>query len=372
MPDRAEYSFHATSDILTAKFHPFYPNLVVGGSYSGQVLLWDTRARSHSPVQQTSLTGAGHSHPIYSLSIVGTHNAHNVITTSTDGVMCSWATDMLSIPQQHLLLRGPPPPSTGLLPNTRSPFAKDLAVTCAAFPPSQTTYFLAGTESGPIYLCHRHDRAGAPAGVDSTISYRGHAAPVMSLDFHSAAGPHNLGDLVLSTGLDWGIKLWRVKTPTGTTADKERGKVNNVKPLLEIPRDDAVYDAKWSPSRPGVFASVDGGGFLEIWDLNADLEAPVARERTAPRGKLGVGSASEKASMDEGGFMAGMEGVGGGRSLNKCAWEAVDGKKIAVGGLDGVVSVFEVGSDLSGVERARAEEWDGVKRLVSRLEGGWL
>ncbi|KAI5307956.1 hypothetical protein KEM55_006952, partial [Ascosphaera atra] len=84
-----EYTFTSTSDILTAKFSPFHPNLIVGGSYSGQVLLWDTRsarAGGGAPVLKTPLTGSGHTHPIYSINIVGTQNAHNIITASTDGV----------------------------------------------------------------------------------------------------------------------------------------------------------------------------------------------------------------------------------------------------------------------------------------------
>ena len=58
------------------------------------------------------------------------------------------------------------------------------------------------------------------------------------------------------------------------------------------------------------------------------------------------------------------------RSLNKVAWEPSEGWKLAVGGLDGVVSVFEVGSGLGGSEGAGAGagEWDVVKRWVGRLE----
>ena len=85
MHDRPEYMFHAQSDILTAKFSPFHPNLIIGGAYSGQVLLWDTRAKS-APVQKTPLTGSGHTHPVYSLDIVGTQNANNIISCSTDEI----------------------------------------------------------------------------------------------------------------------------------------------------------------------------------------------------------------------------------------------------------------------------------------------
>lgn len=38
-------------------------------------------------------------HPVYCVNVVGTQNANNLITVSTDGKMCSWSLDMLSQPQ---------------------------------------------------------------------------------------------------------------------------------------------------------------------------------------------------------------------------------------------------------------------------------
>ena len=38
-------------------------------------------------------------HPVYCVSVVGTQNAHNLISVSTDGKICSWSLDMLSQPQ---------------------------------------------------------------------------------------------------------------------------------------------------------------------------------------------------------------------------------------------------------------------------------
>ncbi|KAF2106677.1 WD40-repeat-containing domain protein [Lophiotrema nucula] len=345
MHDRPEYIFHAQSDILTAKFSPFHPNLIIGGAYSGQVLLWDTRAKS-APVQKTPLTGSGHTHPVYSLDIVGTQNANNIISCSTDGVVCGWTVDMLSQPQEFLELTSPPPAKTD-----------DMAVTCIAFPQSDPTYFLAGTEEGSIYPCHRYDRAGAKAGVDGRVKYTSHAAPVMSLDFHPAKGQLDLGDLVLSSSVDWSVKLWKVRPPaaTGTTNIAASGAQATVSPLLSIAREDLVYDARWSPTKPSVFALVDGAGSLEVWDLNLDVEVPVQKISPSDTRKAGLGMAGGL------GFMK--------SSLNKVAWERNEGRRVAAGGMDGVVTVFEVGAELGGTE-TRGEEWGGVKRLVGRLEGG--
>ncbi|KAI0139866.1 cytoplasmic dynein-like protein 1 intermediate chain 2 [Xylariaceae sp. FL1272] len=333
---RPEFLFHAQSDILTAKFSPFHPNLVIGGTYSGQVLLWDTRAKM-APVQKTPLTGSGHSHPVYSVDIVGTQNANNIISVSTDGALCVWSVDMLSQPQESLTLTTPPPNKF-----------EDLAPTTLAFPQADPTYFLLGSEEGPIYPCHRYDRAGAKAGVDARVAYRGHAAPVMSVDFHPARGPVDLGDLVLSCSLDWSVKLWKVRAPAATSTIVESAGAS-IPPLLDFVREDVVYDAAWSPVRPGVFALVDGAGSLELWDITVETEIPVAKLSPSPR-KDGRQLLS--------------------KSLNKVAWETTEGKRLATGGIDAVVTVFEVGPDLGGKESVRNDEWTSVKKLVGRLESG--
>ena len=298
LSSRPEYSFHSPSDILTAKFSPFHPCLIIGGSYSGQVLLWDTRSRTPLPVQKTPLTGAstgGHTHPVYSISLVGTQNANNIISCSTDGVVCGWTTDMLTVPQEYLELITPPPSKT-----------EDLSPTCMDFPVSDPTSFLVGTEDGTLYPCHRYDRAGAKAGVDTQLRYRGHTAPVMSLDFHPARGPVDLGDLVLSSGLDWTVKIWKTRpassaTVTTSSAPAYGNATANpeqvVQPLLDISRDDIVYDARWSPHKPGVFSMVDGAGNVEVWDLTIDSEVPVAK--TTPQVDRSIHGAYVAKSLDK-------------------------------------------------------------------------
>lgn len=344
-PSRPEYTFSASSDVLSARFSPFHPNLVIGGCYSGQICLWDTRSsgRTGQPVQKTPQTGShfGHTHPVYNISVVGTPNAHNIITASMDGVVCSWSFDMLTQAQEYLVLNTPAPTRTD-----------DLAPTSMSFPAADPTFFLVGTEEGSIYPCHRYDRAGAQAGADSRIVYRGHTAPVMSSHFHPARGPVDLGDLLLSSSSDWSVKLWRTKpaSTSGTAASATAGTGPTIiRPILNLSREDLVYDAKWAPHKPSVFACVTGSGELEVFDLRYDLEVPI-----------------NKASPTRG-----TNGAVPFKGLNKVAWEERRGAHLAVGGLDGIVTVFDVGKGLQcGNGEASMEEWVGMKRLVTKLENG--
>lgn len=330
--DRPEFVFHAQSDVLTAKFSPYHRNLIVGGSYSGQVLLWDLRAKS-APVQKTPLTGYGHTHPVYSVDIVGTQNANNIISCSTDGVVCGWSMDVFAQPQEMLELKAP-----------ASYKIEDVSPTSLGFPQADPTFFLVGSEEGSIFPCHRYDRAGAKAGIDSRFSYKGHTAPVMSVDFHPARGPVDLGDLVLSSSLDWSVRLWKVRAPAATSTTGGEGTVS---PLIDFVREDVVYDAKWSPIKPGVFSLVDGAGWLELWDITVETEEPVAR-------------ISPSARKDGRTMLS--------KSLNKVAWEPSEGKRLATGGIDGTLTVFEVSSGLGGKDQVKAEEWTNVKKLISRVE----
>ena len=242
---------------------------------------------------------------------------------------------MLSKPQEHLELSMPPGRSR----------TDDVTPTCIGFSRSDPTYFLTGTEDGSVIPVHRYDRAGAKAGIDQGVVYKGHTAPVTGLHFHPSRGKVDLSDLALTSALDWSVKLWRVRPHSSALASTTGLQVEP--PLLDIQREDVVYDVKWSPVKSGVFGCVDGAGRLEVFDLNVDVERPVAR-------------AEPSHTADEL-FVA--------KSLNKLAWEHNEGRRVAVGGLDGVVTVFEVGSDLGGSDSLiKTEEWMATKKLAGKWD----
>ena len=120
--------------------HPYSPNLVVGGTYSGYLVIWDVRAKSQ-PIQRTSISQA-HSYPIYCLSIVGTQNAHNIVSVSNNGRLCLWNSEMLNTPQRSIELK-----------ITRDhPMCAD----CIAFPKQETNNCFIGAEDFNIYHCQIH------------------------------------------------------------------------------------------------------------------------------------------------------------------------------------------------------------------------
>ncbi|XP_034168202.1 cytoplasmic dynein 1 intermediate chain 2 isoform X6 [Pangasianodon hypophthalmus] len=280
----AEYVFHCQSAVMSAAFAQFHPNLVVGGTYSGQIVLWDNRSNKRTPVQRTPLSASAHTHPVYCVNVVGTQNAHNLISISTDGKMCSWSLDMLSTPQDSLELVFKQ--------------SKPVAVTSMAFPLGDVNNFVVGSEDGTVYTACRH---GSKAGISEM--FEGHHGPVTGLDCHTATGPVDFSHLFVTSSFDWTVKLWSTR---------------NTKPLYSFEdNSDYVYDVMWSPAHPALFACVDGVGHLDLWNLNNETEVPSASVT-----------------------------VDGNPALNRVRW-ANSGREVAVGDSEGRVHIYDVGEQIA-------------------------
>ena len=171
---------------------------MVGGTYSGQILVWDTRSRSSYPVAKTPLSVSGHTHPVHDLIIVGAQNANNLVSVSSDGLVCTWQMDMLMQPKEVLELTHPTPTKMD-----------EVALTCIDFPGNETTTFWAGTEEGKVFKVNRYDRASVKKGIDVGESYMGHHAFVTAMQFHAARESAEYADMFLTSSFDWTVKLWR-------------------------------------------------------------------------------------------------------------------------------------------------------------------
>lgn len=365
--ERPEFVFTCSSQVTSIAFANFQPTVLIGGTYSGQVVLWDSRAGS-APVQRALVSATGHTHPVYSASLVGTAAAHNLVTASTDGRMCVWTLDNLAEPIETLELVSPAAvsaPSTpaaaaaGGAPGTpatpgggafdppTTPRAADspavstptrvtvaasgislpVGATAVRFQQSETNAFLCGSESGDVWRGFRH---GAHSGLHERFA--GHSAPVTGLDWHptiaagsaGGAGGASSGSLplFLSSSADWTVRLWHAK----------HGAAGALR-TFETARD-FVCDVQWSPVHPALFATVDGSGDLAVWNINQSLEEPTARVTVDAQ-----------------------------HALHKVAWHS-DGRILAVGDASGKTHLFDV---LDDVALPSSDESERFERTIKQL-----
>ncbi|XP_042203629.1 cytoplasmic dynein 1 intermediate chain-like isoform X6 [Homarus americanus] len=305
--DTPEYIFHCQSPVMSATFARFHPNLIIGGTYSGQIVLWDNRSQKRTPVQRSPLSASAHTHPVYCMKVVGTQNAHNLISVSTDGKMCSWSLDMLSQPQESMELQHKQ--------------SRAVAVTCMAFPHGDVNNFIVGSEEGAVFTACRH---GSKAGI--VDAYEGHQGPVTGISTHSTPGPIDFSHLFLTSSIDWTVKLWSVK----------HWSMKETKPLYSFEDNgDYVYEVAWSPIHPALFTTVDGSGRIDLWNLNQDTEVPTASTV-----------------------------VEGSPALNRVSWTN-SGQQITVGDDMGKIWIYDVGEQLA---LPRADDWARLVHTMGDLK----
>ena len=317
MQGRPELTLNCQYEVTKAIFNPHDPNMVIGATSTGYLLEWDIRAKKDpingvldrrnrsQPVQKSCLAQNGHQYPVYSLSVIGYQNTHHIISISNDGKMCKWNPKMFADPKEHSVLNAPRKPMTGtdqapesMTQASASESRNPISAHCLDFAEGEQETFYVGSEDFSIYQCNLRNENYVLSKLDS------HDAPITSVDVHpgiSQSEKHSeMSDLVLSSSMDWTVKLW-------TPRYREE-------PLMTFESaQEYVYDAQWSPTHPSVFASCDAEGFVDIWNINSDQEAPIVRKQI-----------QEKP-----------------RPFNCLRWSK-DGRRIAVGDSQGYVTMLAV------------------------------
>lgn len=243
--NQPEHEFICHSAVCSSTFDPYRVNCVIGGLYSGAVVVWDNRAKKH-PVQRTPFSTKSHLHPIYSMEIVGTENSHNLITLDKDGCVCLWSLCMMGEPTKTFNLKT----------------SSDTSLYhCFGFGYEETNSFLSGTDNGSIVSVQLH---GTKTGVTKSLS-NAHKAPVTALHWHpslnSFEGTFEITDLVLSSSFDWDVKLWSLQQTDSLLCTFAGGT-------------SSILDVQWHPKHPGMFATCTADGLMYVWDMSHDVEVP--------------------------------------------------------------------------------------------------
>ena len=167
-----------------------------------------------------------------------------------------------------------------------------MCVNCLDFVPEEPWSYSVGTEEGTVINGILQGNLNIEKEEISVTTM----APITSIHNH----PNRESSLLLVSSVDWTVKLYQKGLQ---------------KCLLSIDAyDEYVYDVKWSPNNPCLFACSDGDGNLDVWDIGKSIEAPYVRQNTSTK------------------------------ALNTLAWDN-NGYRIATGNSASAIYVYQLDKD---------------------------
>ncbi|TPX68025.1 hypothetical protein SpCBS45565_g03401 [Spizellomyces sp. 'palustris'] len=227
-PNTPDQTLTPPSPLVSIKYNPKDPHVLVGGCYNGLISYWDTRKGSF-PVD-TSAVDRSHRDPVYNLSWVQSKSGSEFFSVSSDGQVLWWDIRKLAEPTENLLLD---PEKNGQI----------VGGTVVDYETTMPTKFMVGGENGSVFMCNK--KAKNPSEKITHI-YPGHHGPVLALQ----RNPFFLKNF-LTVG-DWKAQIW---------AEDIRSPIMSTRYAPSY-----LTDACWSPTRPSVFFTSKLDGTVDVWD----------------------------------------------------------------------------------------------------------
>eukprot|EP00562_Extubocellulus_spinifer_P031720 CAMPEP_0178723246 /NCGR_PEP_ID=MMETSP0699-20121125/25442_1 /TAXON_ID=265572 /ORGANISM="Extubocellulus spinifer, Strain CCMP396" /LENGTH=590 /DNA_ID=CAMNT_0020374309 /DNA_START=76 /DNA_END=1848 /DNA_ORIENTATION=- len=289
------------SPLTCLRFNPKSSDTLVGGCHNGLIVYFDLRKQS-APAGQckpiaTSVIESSHHDPVRDVFWVQSKTGHHCASVSTDGQLLWWDTRNLEAPTDAIIL-----PKAG-------EDGRDLTLGGSSLEyntDAGATKYLIGTEQGiplSINLRQRKNNNGITVleGSNGTGKHHGSVHAIQRNPVHTK--------FFMTVG-DWTAKVWSedIKTPIVSTRY----------------HDAYATSGCWSPTRPGVFYVTRVDGFVDIWDLyHSHGEVAYSHK---------VSDAALSAVSIQGNPQKG-------------------GKLVAVGDVNGTVSLLEVCDSLSKLQQ---------------------
>lgn len=274
--EKPDTTIELPSCLMCLAFHPKNPAIIAGGTFNGEVMLWDLSREDDLLVASSGIDDDSHQEPVSKVYWITGSKGKKIylISASSDGKILQWKIDRKA---QKLQLKDGFMLMTQSLPRKMKVKGvrgdKEVGVTCITYNSEDKDMFLVGSEAGAIFKCSMHAQ-GNPAGshiVSSvplrspvTFTYNPHHGPVYSVEcspFHRNA--------FVSAGMDQCIRLYSIL---------------QAQPVMTIePGEGYIYSATWSPSKATVMAATTQSGNLLIYDLRQGKAVPVHKLQASPQ-----------------------------------------------------------------------------------------
>lgn len=299
------------------------PFLVIGGTITGGILMWDTRSNTSLPVGIVANDGQGiddfhGGHPVTGIKTTDTASPF-FLSCSSSGHICKWS---LSRPD-YPISRDQIQDVGGALelnissidfPKTARLFGEDKRTA------NRATSLFVGAEDGGVYRME-----GTNNGWTYERESNGHQTAVTAVASHpSGDRVPFLDDVILTCSKDWTIKLWNCPQGHKSSLLMSHDMINN----------GVVNDVSWSCDNPTLFCAVDESGVLSLFDVSSHLSG---HRRTH---KLHFTVPNTENSRP---------------NLLKVQWSPND-KQICAGDVNGDISLWTPGANLAGLPDA---DWMG-------------
>uniref|UniRef100_A0A7S2FLW6 Dynein intermediate chain 3, ciliary n=1 Tax=Octactis speculum TaxID=3111310 RepID=A0A7S2FLW6_9STRA len=302
-PNIPDTTLCPSSPLCCLRFNHKATDTVVGGSYNGLISYYDLRKGGGGPAEE-SLIEHSHHDPVYDVFWTSSKSASMCVSVSTDGMMLWWDTRKLkSGPTEKLMLSTDSKGGGSILGGSSLEFNQEAG----------PTKYLVGTEQGVVLGVNlRNKKTNNGVTVYDTGAGK-HHGPIYAIQ-------RNLthSKFFLTVG-DWTARIWMedLKTPIMTT--KYHGAY--------------LTGGCWSPTRTGVFFVTRMDGVVDIWDYF------YRQNEVAYSHKVG----------DE--------------QLSSIAVSAPYGREVAVGDINGTVSLLELCDSLA---RQQPNEKQAILNMLER------
>ncbi|XRB08183.1 Wd repeat-containing protein 34 [Pycnococcus provasolii] len=278
-PEQPEVAIHVDNCLQAAAFHPRHPALIAGGTFNGELYIWDLGKKGDVQRGRSRVSDTSHREPItsvrwrYEATEAGRRQnadeTYQVVTAGADGRILVWMWHRNSDPVLGLEVTHP-------LPNTARPVlwgVTSLALSesanarrsgiSAARGADYEGAFVVGTEGGSVFRGLLGYNANASAAFIASAesgnvkwrspvrqAYDAHAGPVYAVD----TCPHRRG-IFLTCGGDGLLRVYSRLSP---------------RPVMELePSPTSLFACQWSPARPCVFAAGSADGRVFVYDIAA-------------------------------------------------------------------------------------------------------
>jgi WD40 repeat protein len=259
-PSYPLWHFELESGITSLDFSKAGGVLAVG-TYSGNVVVSDVKARSREPVITSDGSPGKHSDPVWTVKWLDTGAlTPMLVTTSTDGRVTRWnitkGFEYEDLMKLKRIVRRDPQHITPKMSNLARNLKQEAFIsrltggTTFDFSQQDERVYIAGTEDGYIHRC------STSYSEQYMMSYSGHMGPVYKLQW--CPYQHNL---FISCSADWTVRLWSAERSTSLLTFQNSN--------------DEVYDVQWCPTNSTIFATATKGGNMEVWDFSVSTLKPL-------------------------------------------------------------------------------------------------